>query len=147
MPSFTWMKGDENMIGLDTGFFVELLRANKEAVELWKKIMDGEDASVSCLSIFELKRLSLKRAIESEAVETLIEAMLAICKVVWLDKAEILIGAAAISQSHSVHAIDSLILASLAILNAKTIYTTDSHIEKYKKKGVSVFLLTRGSEG
>jgi len=40
-----------------------------------------------------------------------------------------------------------LILASLATLNVKRIYTTDSHIEKYKKKGVSVILLTRGSEG
>jgi predicted nucleic acid-binding protein len=137
------------MIGLDTGFFVELVRNNSMVVKIWEGIVEGDESAVSCLTLYELKRLSLKNVIESDAVDTILEAIRAICKVVWLDKAEILIGAAAISQSHSIHAIDSLILASLATLNVKTIYTTDSHIEKYKKKGVSVILLTltRGSEG
>jgi predicted nucleic acid-binding protein len=135
------------MIGLDTGFFVELVRNNSMAVRIWEGIVEGDESAVSCLTLYELKRLSLKSVIESDAVDTILEAIRAICKVVWLDKAEILIGAAAISQSHSIHAIDSLILASLATLNVKTIYTTDSYIEKYKKKGVSVILLKRGSEG
>ncbi len=135
------------MIGLDTGFFVELVTNNSIAVRIWEGIVEGDESVISCLTLYELKRLSLKGVIEPNAVDTIIEAIRAICKVVWLDKAEILIGAAAISQSHSIHAIDSLILASLATLNVKTIYTTDSHIEKYKKKGVSVILLTRGSEG
>jgi predicted nucleic acid-binding protein len=135
------------MIGLDTGFFVELVRNNSIAVRIWEGIVEGDESVISCLTLYELKRLSLKGVIESNAVDTILEAIRAICKVVWLDKAEILIGAATISQSHSIHAIDSLILASLATLNVKTIYTTDSHIEKYKKKGVSVILLTRGSEG
>ena len=137
------------MIGLDTGFFVELVRNNSMAVTIWEGIVEGDESAVSCLSLYELKRLSLKGVIESNAVDTILEAIRGICKVVWLDKAEILTGAAAISQSHGIHAIDSLILASLATLNVKTIYTTDSHIENYKKKGVSVILLTltRGSEG
>jgi predicted nucleic acid-binding protein len=137
------------MIGLDTGFFVELVRNNAIAVKIWEGIVEGDESAVSCLTLYELKRLSLKGVIESNAVDTILEAIRGICKVVWLDKAEILTGAAAISQSHGIHAIDSLILASLATLNVKRIYTTDSHIEKYKKKGVSVILLTltRGSEG
>jgi predicted nucleic acid-binding protein len=135
------------MIGLDTGFFVELVRNNSMTVRIWEGIVEGDESAVSCLTLYELKRLSLKGVIESNAVNTILEAIRAICKVVWLDKAEILTGAAAISQSHGIHAIDSLILASFATLNAKTIYTTDSYIEKYKKKGVSVILLTRGSEG
>jgi len=135
------------MIGLDTGFFVELVRNNSMAVTIWEGIVEGDESAVSCLTLYELKRLSLKSVIESNAVNTILEAIRAICKVVWLDKTEILTGAAAISQSHSIHAIDSLILASLATLNVKTIYTSDAHFEKYKKKGVSVILLTRGSEG
>ncbi len=44
------------MIGLDTGFFVELLRKNSTATTLWKKIVKGdEEAVVSCLSLFELQ--------------------------------------------------------------------------------------------
>ncbi|MDP2972002.1 MAG: type II toxin-antitoxin system VapC family toxin [Deltaproteobacteria bacterium] len=126
------------MIGLDTGFFVALLRKGSKAVEVWEGIIDGDESAVSCLTLYELQRLSLKGVIESNAVNTILEAIRAICKVVWLDKAEILTAAATISQSYGIHAIDSLILASLTTLNVKTIYTTDSHIEKYKKKGMNI---------
>ncbi len=105
---------------------------------IWEGIIEGDESAISCMTLYELKRLSLKGAIESNAVDTMIEAIRAICKVVWLDEVEILTGAATISQSQGIHAIDSLILASLATLNVKTIYTTDSHIEKYKKKGVNI---------
>lgn len=133
------------MIGLDTGFFVELVRNNSMAVRVWESIIEGEDSAVSCLTLYELKRLSLKGAIEPNAVDAMIEAIHTICKVVWLDEVEILIGAATISQSYGIHAIDSLILSSLAVLNTKTIYTTDSHIEKYKRKGISVINMNSGS--
>ncbi len=126
------------MIGLDTGFFVELLKKDSKAVEIWEGIIEGDESAVSCLTLYELKRLSLKGAIESNAVDTIIEAIRAICRVVWLDNTEMLMAAATISQSHDIHAMDSLILASLATLNTKTIYTTDSHIEKYKKKGINI---------
>ena len=85
--------------------------------------------------------------IDSVAVDTILEAIRAISKVVWLDKAEILIAAANISQSQGIHAMDALILASLASLNVKLIYTTDAHFEKYKKRGASIALLPRGSSG
>jgi len=126
------------MIGLDTGFFVELLRNNSISIRVWEEIMEGDESTVSCLTLYELQRLSLKGAIESNAVNVMLEAIRAICKVVWLDEAKILTGAATISQRYGIHAIDSLILASFATLNVKTIYTTDSHIEKYKKKSVNV---------
>jgi len=126
------------MIGLDTGFFVALLRKGSKAVEVWEGITDGDESVVSCLTLYELQRLSLKGVIESDAVNAILEAIRAICKVVWFDKTEILTAAATISQTYGIHAIDSLILASLTTLNAKTIYTTDAHIEKYKKKGVKI---------
>ncbi|NWG02122.1 MAG: type II toxin-antitoxin system VapC family toxin [Syntrophaceae bacterium] len=126
------------MTGLDTGFFVALLRKGSKAVEVWEGIIDGDESAVSCLTLYELQRLSLKGVIESNAVNAILEAIRAICKVVWLDKTEILTAAATISQSYGIHAIDSLILASLSTLNVKTIYTTDSHIEKYKKKGIHI---------
>ncbi len=126
------------MTGLDTGFFVALLRKGSKAVEVWEGIIDGDESAVSCLTLYELQRLSLKGVIESNAVNAILEAIRAICKVVWLDETEILTAAATISQSYGIHAIDSLILASLSTLNVKTIYTTDSHIEKYKKKGIHI---------
>lgn len=133
------------MIGLDTGFFVELLRNNLKAVRIWEGIIEGDESAVSCLTAYELKRLSLMGVINSEAVDTILEAIPAISKVVWLDKTEIFIAAATISRSYGIHAMDALILASLASLNVKTIYTTDAHFEKYRKRGVSIALLPRGS--
>ena len=133
------------MIGLDTGFFVELLRKNLQAVEVWEGIVDGDESVVSCLTLYELKKLSLKGAIDADTFEVLQEAIAGISKVVWLDKVEILRNAAAISHSHGIHGIDSLILASFVSLNPKTILTTDSHIERYKKKGLSIINMRAGS--
>lgn len=108
------------------------------AVRIWEGVIEGDESVVSCLTLYELKRLSLKGAIEPNVTDTILEAIRVICKVVWLDKTEILTTASTISQTYGIHAIDSLILASLSTLNVKTIYTTDSHIEKYKKKGVNI---------
>jgi len=55
MPSNFWRKAVV-MIGFDTGFFVELLRGNSKAIEVWEKLIEGEDDGVvSCLSLFELE--------------------------------------------------------------------------------------------
>jgi len=48
------------ILGLDTGFFVKLLSGNKIAIEIWQNIIDGDDCVISCLTIFELRRLCLK---------------------------------------------------------------------------------------
>ena len=126
------------MIGLDTGFFVELLKGNKTATELWRKIIDGEEASMSCLSIFELKRLALKGLMDSKAVDTVIEASYAICQVIWLDHKEPLLSGAKLSSGLGIPAVDALILASLLMSGAQTIISTDSHLVGYKKKGVVI---------
>ncbi len=132
------------MIGLDTGFFVELLRDNSKAVRIWEGIIEGDESAVSCLTLYELKRLSLKGVIDSHAVEIVLEAIQAACKVVWLDEPNVLIAAAMITQSEGIHAIDSLILASIMSLNTRTIYTTDSHMERYKRKGIKILNIVAG---
>lgn len=49
------------MTGLDTGFFVELLRGKSAAVAIWETLIDGsEEATVSCLTLFEIERLGMK---------------------------------------------------------------------------------------
>jgi predicted nucleic acid-binding protein len=129
------------MIGLDTGFFVRFLENNKAAVQTWRGIIDGEESCVSSLSIFELSRLSLRGIIDPKATDLLIEAILTICQVVWLDEREILLAGARLSHGLNIPAMDALILAGFIRLNAETIYTTDSHLEKFKKKGTKVFRL------
>ena len=129
------------MIGLDTGFFIRLLENKKEAVRIWQGIVGGEESSVSCLTIFELKRLSLKKAIDEETTDLLIDAILSICKVTWIDGKEILLVGANLSHGLGIPAVDALILAGFLVLNVNTIYTTDSHLELFHKKGIKILKL------
>ncbi|MFH1115139.1 MAG: hypothetical protein V1792_14605 [Pseudomonadota bacterium] len=55
------MNGVDLMIGLDTGFFIELMNGNEEAANLWKSRLDDEvELVVSSLTLFEIERLGLK---------------------------------------------------------------------------------------
>ena len=126
-------------IGLDTGFFVELLRGNADAVEVWKNLVEGEDQGVcSALTLFEIERLGLKGAIRRDALESLLEAIPAVCVLLWIDRREILSKAAGFSHGLGVPAVDALILAAFHLAGVQHIYTTDSHMESCGAKGVSV---------
>ena len=126
------------MIGLDTGFFVELLRGNPDLIKVWQEIMDGEDSVVSCMSIFELKKLGLKGVLGRTGVDTVIEAIMAICRVVWIDNLNFLETAVKLSYGLGLPAVDAQILAAFAQNNCRRIYTTDAHMAVYKKKGVMI---------
>jgi len=129
------------MIGLDTGFFVKLLKGDHRAAEIFEQLNDGTDLCVSCLTIFELKRLSLKGALELDTVNKLIDNITALAHVSWLDNIEIHDIAAGLSHGLGIPAVDSLILAGLVSNGSEIIYTTDSHMEKYVKKNVQVIKL------
>ena len=123
------------MTGLNTDFFVELLRGNPDLIKVWQEIMDGEESVISCMSIFELKKLGLKGAIDRTSTDTLVEAIMAICQVVWIDNLNILETAVKLSHGLGIPAIDALILAAFVQNNCRRIYTTDAHMAVYKKRG------------
>lgn len=127
------------MTGLDTGFFIKLLEGDKAAIGLWNILLDdGDDAVVSCLTLFELKKLSLKGKIEKDAVDVLSDAIQTICLISWLDNKQILSLGAKLSNSLGMHTTDALILSGFVTAGVDTIYTTDSGLKMYKKKGVKV---------
>ena len=124
------------MIGLDTGFFLELSSGNDEAIRLWKSCLDDEvDFAVSALSLFEVERLGLKGKLKN--VEAVLDAINDVTSVVWLDQA-ILSNAARLSHGLGIPAVDSLILASLVSVDCSEIYTTDSHLEAYHHNEITV---------
>ena len=129
------------MIGLDTGFFFKLLTGNRRASEIFEGINEDADLCVSCLTLFELKRLSLRGALEEDAVSRLIDNVMSLCHISWLDNVEIHNLAAGLSHGLGIPAVDSLILAGFITNGSETIYTTDSHMAKYVKKGVQVIKL------
>jgi predicted nucleic acid-binding protein len=127
------------MTGLDTGFFVELLKGNDQAVEKWKSFVDGEtDAVVCSLTIYELKRLALKGGLAIAAVQLTIEAIMAVCQVVWINDCDMLDAAARLAHGNDIPAVDALILASLLQAGAHTIYSTDIHLQSFKRKGITI---------
>jgi len=135
-------KEGQKMIGLDTGFYIEVLKGNSRAVEVWKRILDGkESACTSCLTIFELSKLSLKGVIGKMEADVTIMAIIAATKVVWIESERLLRNASKISHGLGIPAVDSLILASLLKEGADTIFSTDSHFSLYRKKGVKVITL------
>ena len=130
-------------IGLDTGFFIELLKDNVQAKEVWHKLIEGieESALVSSLTLFELERLSLKGKLKKEAFDTLSEAIYGICRIGWISDKESLSLAAKLSHGLGMPSVDALILSYFVLGKAGEIYTTDSHFQMYRKKGIRVINL------
>jgi predicted nucleic acid-binding protein len=130
------------MIGLDTGFFVELLRANPVAVTVFDSIADGEnDACVSCVTLYELKKLALKGHMPPEPTSSLVESLMTFCAVSWLDNIEVHDLAAGIAHSTGIPGLDCLILAGLISSHAGVIYTTHKHMTEYRPKDTRVLLI------
>ena len=124
------------MIGLDTGFFLELLRGNKVAISVWKAaVNDEEELLVSCLTLFEITRLGLKGAVKDW--QAIAETIDDVVDVIWLDR-EITSQAAHLSHGTGLPAIDALILASLLSKDVHEIYTTDSDFERYHSQQITI---------
>lgn len=129
-------RGAAAMLGFDTGFFMQLLKGDELPVETWRNVMQNSVSAVcSCLTIFELERLSLKGIFEDHF--TLCEGIYAVCEVVWLDTAMLSRGAR-LCRGLGIPAMDGLILAGLLLSGAQTIYTTDRHFTRYEAPGVRI---------
>ena len=126
-------------VGLDTGFFLELLKGNRVAVNLWERIVSGDlQAVTSVLVFFELRRLTLRGMIERDVWEKLEEAIFLNCEVVSLSR-ELAVEAANVSYGTGLPAVDALIYT--ACKGCCEFYTTDSHFEALKERKPRVILL------
>jgi predicted nucleic acid-binding protein len=121
------------MIGLDTGFFVEFVRGNKQAISLWQNSIEQAEPKslLSCISIYELQKLIARKAIDKTKMEGVVTILEDICQVIWLNS-HILQKSAYLSHKTGLSMGDALIVQSLIEGGARTIYTTDSDLAKYK---------------
>ena len=130
------------MIGLDTGFFIKLLKGDEVAVEAWKNVVEEkEQAAVSALTLFELERFGLKRMIDKETADLLAEAINSMCEVLWISDPELIPQATRLSHGLGLPAISALILASFVHRDINKVYTTDKSFKNYRKKGFETVLL------
>jgi len=132
------------MIGLDTGFFIKLLQGNETAVEVWEQIvLKKEEATVSCLTFYELERLALKAMIDKEAVQVVKDAIQENCEVLWVDDPEIIAQASRLSHGLGLPALSALILGGFLVKDIKKVYTTDKSFQAYRKKKFEAINLNR----
>ncbi len=129
------------MIGIDTGVFVELLKGNPVARQVWDDVLGETEAVVSCISLYELHRLGLKGVIDRPSVDVLVDAIKNVCRIVWLDNQDIIVAAASLSHGLGLHMADALILTCFLDHGASTIYTVDPDLSAYRKKNLSVIMI------
>jgi len=128
-------------VGLDTSFFVKLLKDDQRARKVWERVARREIvAVVSCISLYELDKLGLKGALARTAADTLLEEILFVCRVVWLDASTRLRQAARIAHGNGLGMADALILASLIEAEATEIYTADPDLAAYRGGPKTVLL-------
>ena len=132
------------MIGLDTGFFIKLLQGNETAEEIWDKVIrKKEEATVSCLTLYELERLGLKAMIDKKATQIVIDAIKENCELMWVDNQEVIAQGARLSHGLGLPPVSALILAGFILRDIKRVYTTDKNLQGYRKKGFEAVILNR----
>ena len=99
-------------IGLDTGFFFELLFKTKIAIDVWNKIINSQAIGIiSSIVLFELKRLSYKKDFLRTNWDNLINPIEYCCDIIPIDKT-ISLEAAAISHGTGLPTADALIFTT-----------------------------------
>lgn len=128
-------------VGLDTSFFVKLLKGDQRARKVWERVARREIVAViSCVSLYEIDKLAFKGALERTTADTLLEEILFVCRVVWVDAAPRLRHAARIAHGNALGMADALILASLIEAKVTEIYTTDPDLAAYRGGPKTVLL-------
>ena len=129
-------------IGIDTGFWVEFLRGNEQAKSLWNSFLtDQNEAVCSAITLFEIEKLGLRGVFDKILINRIIERLMIVCNVVWIDNRALISSAANLSHGLGIPAADAMILACFLKFECLEIYTTDKHLEAYQKKGVKIINL------
>ncbi len=128
-------KGRMQMLtGLDTGFFFALQEQNPVAIRIWQE----RETITSVIVLYELQRKLLKG--EFKEWPTIISDISEAVDVMPVNR-ETALKASHIGHGTGIPGLDALILSSLLVPDCTEIYTTDSHMVLYKKKGVKIINL------
>lgn len=121
--------------GIDTGFFFALEMENPVAVRVWE---ERTEIVTSVVVIYELQKKLLQGKFEQWV--TMIEDIQKAVAIAPLT-VESALKAGHLAHDLKIPGLDALILSSLIDAGCIEIYTTDSHFETYKKRGVRIINL------
>jgi len=119
------------LTGLDTGFFFALQEKHPLALSVWQK----HETITSVIVLYELQKKLLKG--EFNEWSTIVSDISEAVDVVLVDE-ETALQASYIGHGTGIPGLDALILSSLLVPDCSEIYTTDSHFELYRKKGLKI---------
>lgn len=134
------------VIGIDTGFFIELKNENPKARNIWKRVVKGEEElTVSVLSINELLVYFFRNGKSEEGREIL--TLLKIFPNIKLIPVSERIAelSAGYRYSLGIPTIDSLILTTFIYERCDRVVSTDKHFWKAKEQNIiDIDILSNG---
>lgn len=124
------------MVGLDTGFFVGMIRGNQDIIDIWEELNSADTAPVvSVLTLGELLYISFRTG-TPDVGKALVDNIDMASRVVPVDR-KIIEKAAALKAGRAIPYIDAIILATFMLNDCRTIHTTDrNHFSEIKNKGI-----------
>jgi len=125
------------MVGIDTGFFVGLMKGNTNPIEFWASLVDSDTLPViSMLTLGELLYISFRIGRPDKGKE-LVDSIDKSARVMPVDR-PIVEKAASLKAGRGIPYIDSIILATFMLAGCREIHTTDrNHFPEIKNKGIS----------
>ncbi len=125
------------VIGVDTGFFIELKNNSPRANEIWNSVVEGnEELAVSVVSINEILVYYFKKG-KTEMGRELLASMKLFANIALLPVSERI---AEISASYrfglGIPTIDSLILTTFIVQKCDKVVSTDADFLIAKKQGI-----------
>lgn len=124
------------MVGLDTGFFVGMIKGNQDIIDIWQDLNSGDTLPVvSVLTLGELLYISFRTG-TPDFGKDLVDNIDLASRVIPVDR-KIIEKAAALKAGRAIPYIDSIILATFMLNECRTIHTTDrNHFSEIKNKGI-----------
>ncbi len=125
------------MVGIDTGFFIGLMKGDSKPVEFWTSLSDSDTLTViSMLTLGELLYISFRLGQPDKGKE-LVDSIDKSARVLPVDR-PIVEKAASLKAGRNIPYIDSIILATFMLSGCREIHTTDrNHFAEIKNKGIS----------
>ena len=125
------------MVGIDTGFFVGLMKGDTKPIEFWASLVDGDTLPViSMLTLGELLYISFRLG-QPDRGKELVDSIDKSARVMPVDR-PIVERAASLKAGRGIPYIDSIILSTFMLTGCREIHTTDrNHFSEIKNKGLS----------
>jgi predicted nucleic acid-binding protein len=125
------------MVGIDTGFFIGLMKGDPKPIQFWVSLVDSDTLPViSMLTLGELLYISFRIG-QPDRGKELVDSIDKSARVMPVDR-PIVEKAASLKAGRGIPYIDSIIIATFMLTGCREIHTTDrNHFAEIKNKDLS----------